>query len=494
MASRRREKRKLCLVAEPSSGSDADTKNNNTSKKLRDSHDAAAEPSSDTTKTSNRKRLRGSHDAAAELSSDTTKTSNRKRLRDSHDAAAEPSSDTSNTSSSKRRRVSHHAAAEPSSDTTKTSNRKRLRDSHDAAAEPTSDTTNTSSSKRLRGLHDAAAEPSSDTTNTNTSSKKSEVAAPDGSSGRGPSPGGQEEGKAPDASSGPAKKRKASSSGPTKKLRCCRRCLQLTRGERRAWRSLRAAGVPLLTRCEVLAMHSGDGAIIGMGGFGMCVKGRDPRTGHEVVLKSFHREGLGALEHEAASLWALRRVPGLQRLVGACVQTNQLVSLFAGESLYKYFGAKPRRPAAAALGVFQQAARTLQAMGEAGYAHNDVNPGNACARDQEGRGGPEVTVIDVGMASPVGSGGHFRQVSDPYWLPWVAPELLLHTGPCGESSDAYGLAFLMDEVLERVTHSPSLGPVLAWVDRASSRDPHARPGLAELQEVLQKALAEEGMH
>lgn len=133
----------------------------------------------------------------------------------------------------------------------------------------------------------------------------------------------------------------------------------------------------MLTHSEVKVLSVTERNYLGKDTFGTCMKDRDPRTGKEVVLKTFPR-----------SL--------LRRLIGACIKTRQLESIHrlplqrilkGDASLHSH------RPQRLPAGCSQAA----------GYTHNDSKPDNICARKQEGSSGPKLTVVDVGMVRRLGT-------------------------------------------------------------------------------------------
>ena len=240
----------------------------------------------------------------------------------------------------------------------------------------------------------------------------------------------------------------------------------------------------VFTLCEVKAFNVGSGEEVafGYGGFGACVMGRDPRTGEDVVIKSFkYIDRMKMLMREATALHALRHVPGMQQMRGVCVRPVQLISLFAGPIICSYFEEKAPS-VTTALSVFLQVARTVQGISGAGYAHTDIKVDNVCALQHKGRDTPQVTVIDVGLASRV----------KPTRYPWhddherANPQVQHGIGRCGEPKDVRGVARLMGQLLPCLENRDSLSPVHAWVKYASNSC------LAVLVRVLQRALKEEG--
>lgn len=253
--------------------------------------------------------------------------------------------------------------------------------------------------------------------------------------------------------------------------------------ETKALQYLRKKGVPLLDEEELQRMASAGRKYVGSGTFGSCCKVRDPCTGEELVIKTFAEDGLKTLMVEAALLKKLQGA-GVQRLVGACVKTRSLVSHFAGTIARKYLKSTTSVPDA--LSVFLQVAETLRRMHSQGFVHNDIKDDNVCVR--EGSTGHVVTVIDLGMARPVGFWKLYTKKHYPSNYPWVAPEHFLHTHPCSEASDAYMLGYMIRRarsVHGELFHSPSLAPVMAWAKKAVNAEPSSRPAIPELIKIIE---------
>lgn len=184
---------------------------------------------------------------------------------------------------------------------------------------------------------------------------------------------------------------------------------------------------------------------LGAGAYDLCCLVLEPTTLKELVIKIFKKDGLDDLVEEAINLTEAR-VPGVQRLIAACVEARQLLLHYAGITVDKYF----RKPIsfANAIDVILQVSRTLQRMLIRGYVHNDIKNNNICVLNEEI--GPVATVIDLGGARRVGIHGIFGNDLDLTFLsrfPWIAPELLRDTHPCSEASDVYGLAYLIKELV-----------------------------------------------
>lgn len=256
-------------------------------------------------------------------------------------------------------------------------------------------------------------------------------------------------------------------------------------------RRLEEKAVRLLQKREVDEMRKLGVSEVGDGAYASCCKARDPHSGEEVVIKTFEKGDLAGLVTEAVNLKDMQNVPGMQRLVGVCIETLQLVSQFAGSTAYKYF--TTCTSFAEAVNIFLQVSQTLIGMNREGFAHNDIKYNNICVSVKDS--GPVATVIDVGMSRPVGSEWFFPTPRYVELFPWIAPELLMHTGTCGESTDAYGFAHFMDRVLGleegRGHHSASVDALAGWIDAALHNEPSSRPSLTALVELLQVLNEEE---
>lgn len=118
---------------------------------------------------------------------------------------------------------------------------------------------------------------------------------------------------------------------------------------------------------------------IGHGSYGKCCTVFNPYTSQQLVIKTFYartkKQALDALVMEAKLLKAMQ-CEGVQRLVGVCVQTCELVTCFAGQNAKDYFRGGPSF--ADIVSVTLQLARILRRIHNLGYAHNDIKLQNVC--------------------------------------------------------------------------------------------------------------------
>ena len=259
----------------------------------------------------------------------------------------------------------------------------------------------------------------------------------------------------------------------------------LSKKERKLMRLLHQQGIRLFKTDDVKAIKTLGTKLLGSGSYGSCHLALHPNTRQPLVIKTFPRHSLDDLATEARNMHELR-LPGVQRLVGVCVPTRQLITGFAGTTLNKYF--RQTKPSFAdAISVFLQISTTLQQMHDKGFSHNDIKDDNICV--QVDSNGPKATIIDLGLAERDGATQIYQYTSDTDSYPWIAPELLLHTHPCGEASDVYSMAHLLKDYCLKIRNMRGmqlLAPLISWVRSARNPEPRKRPCLAALTDLLQR--------
>uniref|UniRef100_A0A0P4VPY9 Protein kinase domain-containing protein n=1 Tax=Scylla olivacea TaxID=85551 RepID=A0A0P4VPY9_SCYOL len=184
-------------------------------------------------------------------------------------------------------------------------------------------------------------------------------------------------------------------------------------------RYFREQGIPLLEGEQISQLTNYYQESIGRGSYGWCCRTRVPGTGQEVVVKTFRQDALEDLFTEASVLQSLQ-VAGVQRLVGVCVETCQMVTCFAGQ-IAKDFLLSPVTQFKDAVSVCLQVARTLRKIHLRGVAHNDIKGNNVCVKVSDQ--GPIATIIDFGLARTIGTRSVYPSAPACRY-PWAAPELL----------------------------------------------------------------------
>ena len=248
-------------------------------------------------------------------------------------------------------------------------------------------------------------------------------------------------------------------------------------------RELKDIGVRVLEKHEVDAMTTAGEEFIGFGGFGDCVMAVDSHTQQQLVFKSFFDNNLDRLLIETKILHQLQ-MANVQRLVGVCVETCQLISHFAGDTAAEYF--VNYVPLTDQVSIFLQVARTAQRIIEAGFTHNDYKRENVCVSD--GSSGPVATIIDLGLSTPVGTKLGVPGTVDPENYPWTPPELLTCTHPTSEASEVYMIGYMLYETLEPDegwSHHPLVGALRGWMKATQQTEPVHRPKMALLVKILE---------
>ena len=249
-------------------------------------------------------------------------------------------------------------------------------------------------------------------------------------------------------------------------------------------RELKDIGVRILEKDEIEAMTDSVCQYIGAGAYGSCTKTVDPHTQQELVIKSF-QDNFEDLLIETKNLHKLQ-IPGVQRLMGVCVDNCQLLSYFAGNIALHYFRKGVSFVDAAT--VFFQIAQALRNMVRKGFIHNDLKGDNVCVSHKGS--GIVATIIDLGLVVPIGTERTFLGKRDPNILPWIAPELVTQTHTSSEATDAYSLAFMMNGLLKiKGCMNPDVDAgLIRWIDAALRQDPAERPTLTSLVVLLEEIL------
>lgn len=110
---------------------------------------------------------------------------------------------------------------------------------------------------------------------------------------------------------------------------------------------------------------------------------------------------------EARVMDFLKEVPGVQRVVGVCLEKALIVSRYAGPTLRDWQSGKAGRLPGFWLDIFAKVTSALVAIHAKGVMHNDLKANNICAR-KSATGGVYVTIIDFGMARRAGGLLHLR--------------------------------------------------------------------------------------
>lgn len=241
-----------------------------------------------------------------------------------------------------------------------------------------------------------------------------------------------------------------------------------------------AAKIPIVSLKQYqMWLISGKKSYLSCGGFGKCYKLELPST--VLVLKQFTRKKKGTFQifnfnddliHEAKML-ARCQGSGVQELVGVCVETETLITGFAGKTLKSWLRNGELTVHDRAM-VLSQVMRTIRRGLKRKICHNDIRCVNICVKRRR-LGDIETKLIDYGSASKIGMLTYSSQ-DDPYAFSWIAPELL-KSKPCSEESEVYSVAQLAKRMQSMRVPYPE--PFQTWISRGCSKRPELRPTLAE---------------
>ncbi len=154
------------------------------------------------------------------------------------------------------------------------------------------------------------------------------------------------------------------------------------------------------------------------------------------------------------------------------------VELAPGEDVRRMLGPNVILPRARALAIVRAACEAAAHLHEAGYVHGDINPGNLVVDVDD-----HATLIDLGVARPIGEGGTVRGTHA-----YMAPEQVR-----GETwtpaTDVFALGVVLWELIagERLFHR---GP--PWLSMAAVMETEPPPlGDPQLDRIAQHALVKD---
>ena len=237
-------------------------------------------------------------------------------------------------------------------------------------------------------------------------------------------------------------------------------------------------GIKLFSRYELHTVFWHNTTIkLGEGGQGSCV--RVFGQGFDWVVKEYKGDdAYEMLEREVRLLSRVHDVVGVQKLAGVCLDNYTVITHYAGADIDNYLDKHGDcANTYVALVVLPQLARIVKDMASCGVYHNDIKTNNICI--QMTIQGPEVTLIDLGLASTT-----MPIMEDPlprdemHKFPWIAPEVKAGWRS-SLTSETYSVAFVAQDLM--TDRMACLFPAFSrWVDAALSPDPCHRPPITHL--------------
>ena len=181
---------------------------------------------------------------------------------------------------------------------------------------------------------------------------------------------------------------------------------------------------------------------LGTGSAGVLYRARDSKLGHEVALKLFHRENIGAEDKDAFLSEGRRHVlvkhNNVVQIHGAGEHDGRVgmwMELIEGQTLYELCAQQGCLGASEAANVGIEICRAIAAVHQAGLIHGDIKAENVM-RERGGR----IVVMDFSTSRLRGERErHDRTSGTPLYM---SPEVFAGEGP-SPLSDIYGIGVLL---------------------------------------------------
>ncbi|KAK8718732.1 hypothetical protein OTU49_014511 [Cherax quadricarinatus] len=183
-----------------------------------------------------------------------------------------------------------------------------------------------------------------------------------------------------------------------------------------------------------------------------------------------------SLVQEMRALHALQDIPGVQKIIAVCPEYLTIVTEYAGDTL-ETLTKKRVLSRLQTLEILSQVCNILIGIHSHGWIHLDIKANNICIKRT--REGLRVTIIDYGLAVPLGHKVNFPDVAKAHH---IAPEVLRNQ-PATAQADYFSIARLIT-YLEILCNCE----LQVWIQQALFMDVNRRPNLKVLQELLRSAI------
>ncbi|ROT60870.1 hypothetical protein C7M84_021492 [Penaeus vannamei] len=226
--------------------------------------------------------------------------------------------------------------------------------------------------------------------------------------------------------------------------------------------------VPILSAKKAMAMLGPNPHLLGAGKDGEAYLNREADL---VVKFAMCYRSCRSVMREALALDLLKEVPGVQRLVGVCLERALIVTRYAGPTMSDWKSGKSRLRPKVWLYILSKVTLTLRTIHRNGLVHNDVKGDNICLRKSKGE--IDVTIIDFGLAKRAG----MQLPPLGTWSPGEhhPPEFFRDQAECSDLTDAFSLGKLVRAFLDIQSQE-----LLDWFQESQSHAAKEREGLSEL--------------
>ncbi|UBZ25611.1 serine-threonine protein kinase [Carcinus maenas nudivirus] len=179
---------------------------------------------------------------------------------------------------------------------------------------------------------------------------------------------------------------------------------------------------------------------IGKGGYGSCVVAFNGNTNQWCVIKTFScGNDLQEMITEAVMITKLKQNFGIQELVGIYVTECQMVTKYAGKTLFDVLN-KQMVSTDTKYTIAYKLSNIIYKNIKKGFLHNDIKETNICLTSSY-----KPRLIDFGLATKINSLCRFvNDKDDPKNYPNIAPELCTKYSRCTEASEVYSLLKCID--------------------------------------------------
>lgn len=224
---------------------------------------------------------------------------------------------------------------------------------------------------------------------------------------------------------------------------------------------------------------------LGGGAYGDAFLVRHPDVpSKRLVVKHFRGHQI-ELVRELEALLRVQDVSGVQRLVGVCLDTNEIITEYAGNTLLQevlLWGLSMKDK----LWVTYQVLAIVDRLHKKGLCHNDLKPNNICVC-RTPSGPYKVTLIDFGLVRTTCSVVLLRAADRPNErYPWMSPEVA-GRGPCSPASDVYSLGVLIFGLFD---HRFIPFKIRRWGTLAMSQQARDRPSLQDGLDIIKDLLSQ----
>ncbi|KAK3857297.1 hypothetical protein Pcinc_036445 [Petrolisthes cinctipes] len=232
--------------------------------------------------------------------------------------------------------------------------------------------------------------------------------------------------------------------------------------------------------------------LLGEGGYGDVYSVELEDVPYPLCLKLIRIiHALDSTLHEANALAITRRMRGVPRLVGICLDPPAiLMSMHGRLTLSKFCRMKPVDEYVL-LRIFHTLSGTLALINEWGFSHNDIKASNVTIEGYSEASTTVTTLIDLGLLTnhgvyPFGKASELKRLDierQHNTKPWYEPDMFCGKKPTSEATDMYSFGYLLKGVLRLL---PTTSHHLSTLTYRALGPSKSRPSFLEARKIIQK--------